>query len=313
MVAGGNFLVFPSYASSSFFRQLGRTLKETYATDNNIMSSLCSKKSNDVSCRFIPYKFLANWRIDLEKITELPSLLQFDDLLKPENEGKLERMHLVGAKFAAENGSSFIYQSPRKLPTEMILRLAVLSLLAVILSSAQNIQLPVRTARIASTLNAGPEKPPSGRVSGASPAVAGAYVSPSRAVHTAYNFGEKRLPSNGCFYNQFGYACCNKQLQEEMTQIADTLLANPRFHRCNLQKIANELQEGCEAKFGISVEAVVGLTDYAQRIHFHQNYVCKIEKNGRYMLVYGTPEQRTRLKRGYSNATIVTGEVHEYI
>ncbi|ETN81041.1 hypothetical protein NECAME_17948 [Necator americanus] len=38
-------------------------------------------------------------------------------------------------------------------------------------------------------------------------------------------------------------------------------------------------------------ETIVGLNDYAQRVNFRNDLVCKVELAGRYMLAYATPQQ----------------------
>ncbi|CCD71363.2 Ground-like domain-containing protein [Caenorhabditis elegans] len=127
---------------------------------------------------------------------------------------------------------------------------------------------------------------------------------------TEYNYPERNLPLKGCFYNNHGYACCNLKLQNKMEELADELLNNGTFHRCNVQKLANDLQDKVESAFKEDFETVVGLSDFAERIHFREHYVCKIEVNGRYMLAWATPDDiGTRRKRG-ANST--SDDIHEY-
>ncbi|KAF1748273.1 hypothetical protein GCK72_024740 [Caenorhabditis remanei] len=128
---------------------------------------------------------------------------------------------------------------------------------------------------------------------------------------TEYNYPERSLPLKGCFYNNHGYACCNLRLQNKMEELADELLNNGTFHRCNVQKLANDLQDKVETAFKEDFETVVGLSDFAERIHFREHYVCKIEVNGRYMLAWATPDDHSgaRAKRGV-NAT--ADDIHEY-
>ncbi|CAI5456082.1 unnamed protein product [Caenorhabditis angaria] len=135
---------------------------------------------------------------------------------------------------------------------------------------------------------------------------------PAKPRPVAYNYPERNLPLKGCFYNDHGYACCSKPLQGAMEELADDLLNNGTFHRCNVQKIANKLQEKVQEAFEDDFETVVGLSDFAERVHFRKYYVCKIEVNGRYMLAYSTPEQsskRLRAKRDYNSED---DEIHEY-
>ncbi|VDP50389.1 unnamed protein product [Heligmosomoides polygyrus] len=43
-----------------------------------------------------------------------------------------------------------------------------------------------------------------------------------------------------------------------------------------------------EAKFNVSFEAIVAYDDFAQKVHFSNDLICKVELGGRYMLTYAT-------------------------
>ncbi|KIH62233.1 hypothetical protein ANCDUO_07485 [Ancylostoma duodenale] len=45
-----------------------------------------------------------------------------------------------------------------------------------------------------------------------------------------------------------------------------------------------------DSRFKMKFETIVGLSDYAQRVNFKKDLVCKVELAGRYMLAYATPE-----------------------
>ncbi|VDK45402.1 unnamed protein product [Anisakis simplex] len=53
------------------------------------------------------------------------------------------------------------------------------------------------------------------------------------------------------------------------------------------------MQMNLQRAFNSSFEAVTGISDFASKIHFFKDYVCKVEVDGRYMLAYGTPGQAT--------------------
>ncbi|WKY15213.1 hypothetical protein Q1695_000590 [Nippostrongylus brasiliensis] len=122
--------------------------------------------------------------------------------------------------------------------------------------------------------------------------------------HTSYAYPEKQHPLKQCFYNPSGYACCNRILNDEIVKTYELMSNQPDFNPCNTQKIANAVQRACNKKFKMNFETIVGLSDYAQRVNFKKDLVCKVELGGRYMLAYATPEHSgARLKRGESNAT----------
>ncbi|RCN41214.1 ground-like domain protein [Ancylostoma caninum] len=108
--------------------------------------------------------------------------------------------------------------------------------------------------------------------------------------HSSYVFPEKQHPLKECFYNPSGYACCNRNLNDEIVRTFEQLVNDPTFSTCNIQKIANVLQRNCSRRFKMKFETIVGLSDYAQRVNFKKDLVCKVELAGRYMLAYATPE-----------------------
>ncbi|KAK5975564.1 hypothetical protein GCK32_001225 [Trichostrongylus colubriformis] len=128
---------------------------------------------------------------------------------------------------------------------------------------------------------------------------------PEIKTHRSYVYPEKNYPLRECFYNPSGYACCNRTLNDEIVRTFEHLVAEPGFNLCNTQKIANALQTNCARRFKLNFEAIVGLADYAQRVNFAQDLVCKVELAGRYMLVYATPIRTARVKRDDANAIII--------
>ncbi|CAI4228505.1 unnamed protein product [Auanema sp. JU1783] len=100
MIGGGNFYIRSNEKSHEYFLQLSIVLRGLYATDNNIMGSLCAKRFADVDCGEIPYKIIANWRWHLGERQVLPPLLQFDFL----GGKKFDRMKAIGLQFATASG-----------------------------------------------------------------------------------------------------------------------------------------------------------------------------------------------------------------
>lgn len=101
-----------------------------------------------------------------------------------------------------------------------------------------------------------------------------------------------RYPLPECYTDDSNLMCCNSSLENAMKEAFQSLLGEygQDFHRCNLQKIANRVQMTAEQQFNTPFEIVVGIRDFASRSHFWQNLICKIERDGRFILAYATPE-----------------------
>ena len=98
--------------------------------------------------------------------------------------------------------------------------------------------------------------------------------------------------------------CCNKQLNDLIVDTYTELEARPKFHTCNINAIATQLQMKAEQRFNTTFETIAGFEDFAQKIHFNGDLACKVEIGGkyvfeqtyaallqihfRYMLAYGT-------------------------
>ncbi|KAK0406225.1 hypothetical protein QR680_018445 [Steinernema hermaphroditum] len=108
------------------------------------------------------------------------------------------------------------------------------------------------------------------------------------------------LPLPKCFHNPTGYVCCNVHLNDMIVDTYTELESRPKFHSCNINLIARELQNAAEKRFNTTFETLVSYEDFAQKIHFHGDYVCKVELGGRYMLAYGTAKdvQQGQLDHG---------------
>ncbi|CAB3401012.1 unnamed protein product [Caenorhabditis bovis] len=277
MIAGGNFFVKSSQASSLFFHQLSTQIRIKYTTDNNVMGALCSKRFASVKCEYIPYHTISNWIWNNYKMK--PSLMQFDSLILPGTLGKLERMHKAGAKFVHPDGTCVSLASTN---------------VSTLVAFDQTLHLVLLPSHFNFFHFAH-----------------GICESICHFFPFVVDFLlERDLPMKGCFYNSHGFACCNAALQNLMEDIAKDMLNNGTFHRCNVQKVANVLQEKCEETFGAPFETIVGLSDYAERIHFKRTNVCKVEINGRYILAYETPDDTTGLLRRKRNDD--RDDIHAY-
>ncbi|CAJ0563830.1 unnamed protein product, partial [Mesorhabditis spiculigera] len=86
-----------------------------------------------------------------------------------------------------------------------------------------------------------------------------------------------------------GYACCNVKLNNLIENTYSEIKASPKYNACNIQIIANKIQEAAQNEFSHPFETVAALGDFAQNVHFAGDLVCKVEIDGKYMLAYGSP------------------------
>ncbi|VDM56401.1 unnamed protein product, partial [Angiostrongylus costaricensis] len=85
------------------------------------------------------------------------------------------------------------------------------------------------------------------------------------------------------------FMCCNSRLEQVMKQVFDELTSDGKWNRCNVQKLANNLQNRTESVFNTKFEVLVGLGDFASKSHFQGDLICKIEIQDRFVLSYATP------------------------
>ncbi|CAJ0574226.1 unnamed protein product, partial [Mesorhabditis spiculigera] len=110
------------------------------------------------------------------------------------------------------------------------------------------------------------------------------------APNVKYYYPPKtHLPLPVCFYNPTGYACCNVKLNNLIENTYSEIKASPKYNACNIQIIANKIQEAAQNEFSHPFETVAALGDFAQNVHFAGDLVCKVEIDGKYMLAYGSP------------------------
>ncbi|VDN01350.1 unnamed protein product [Thelazia callipaeda] len=103
------------------------------------------------------------------------------------------------------------------------------------------------------------------------------------------SYVEDQFPLPECYTNDAGYLCCNKDMEILMYNVYSQIMTDSKFHRCNIQFIANEMNKHLQTHFNSSFETVVGLGDFASKSHFYSNQICKIKVGERYVLAYGTP------------------------
>ncbi|GMR34595.1 hypothetical protein PMAYCL1PPCAC_04790 [Pristionchus mayeri] len=128
---------------------------------------------------------------------------------------------------------------------------------------------------------------------------------PTKPVRTRRNYGnygggydtypqKPKYPLSQCYTNDAGFMCCNKKLEGLIHDTFANLTADPKFQNCNTQKIANELQNRAQEKFGTDFEAITAIGDFASKTHFYSDLICKTEKQGRFMLAYATPNRHNK-------------------
>ncbi|VDM40947.1 unnamed protein product [Toxocara canis] len=93
----------------------------------------------------------------------------------------------------------------------------------------------------------------------------------------------RQYPLPQCYTNKSGFMCCNKRLESEMRTTFNQLKSSHKgtFQTCNTQKIANVMQENLQRSFNSTFETVAAIGDFASKIHFFSDHVCKLEIDGR--------------------------------
>ncbi|CAI2293336.1 unnamed protein product [Caenorhabditis sp. 36 PRJEB53466] len=113
-----------------------------------------------------------------------------------------------------------------------------------------------------------------------------AIVSPDTQHKTRRS--DPKYPLKQCYTESSGFMCCNQKLEKVMH---DTVAKFKGAKACNLQKVSTMLQANSQRTFGTEFEALTSVGDFASKIHFYSDFVCKMERDGRTMLVYATPNR----------------------
>ncbi|KAK0395337.1 hypothetical protein QR680_001237 [Steinernema hermaphroditum] len=102
-----------------------------------------------------------------------------------------------------------------------------------------------------------------------------------------------KYPLPECYTNDSGFMCCNKELEHVIGKTYDELKKSQdgKWKNCNVQQLASKLSENAEKAFNTTFESIAGIDDYASKSHFFSNFICKVEREGRYMLAYGSPKR----------------------
>uniref|UniRef100_A0A1I7ZUT7 Ground-like domain-containing protein n=1 Tax=Steinernema glaseri TaxID=37863 RepID=A0A1I7ZUT7_9BILA len=128
---------------------------------------------------------------------------------------------------------------------------------------------------------------------GAAPTYQAATAAPIDAK-VVDNYGVSNdFPLPGCYLNDAGYLCCNKEQEMVMHKAYDNITSSRggKFKKCNIHQISVKLQEDLQNHFKADFEAVTAVGDFASKNYFSQDYICKIKRDDMYMLGFGTPQR----------------------
>uniref|UniRef100_A0A914Z7N4 Ground-like domain-containing protein n=1 Tax=Panagrolaimus superbus TaxID=310955 RepID=A0A914Z7N4_9BILA len=92
-----------------------------------------------------------------------------------------------------------------------------------------------------------------------------------------------KFPLPECYTNKHGFMCCSKELEDTINEAYDGLKNSKegKWSACNIQQIANRVQDLAEKRFNTTFEALAGISDYASKSNFYHNYICKVERDNR--------------------------------
>jgi hypothetical protein len=100
-----------------------------------------------------------------------------------------------------------------------------------------------------------------------------------------------KWPLPSCYLNKHGFMCCSTELEDVITKTYNRLdkSRNGKWKKCNLQQIANAVQKACESHFGVPFEVISGAGDYASKINFSKDLLCKIKSDKQFITAFATP------------------------
>ncbi|KAI6190103.1 Ground-like domain-containing protein [Aphelenchoides bicaudatus] len=83
--------------------------------------------------------------------------------------------------------------------------------------------------------------------------------------------------------------CCNRVLEEMIYRTSDAMI-NANINKCNTESYAQTLRNLLEKQFQTTFEIIVSTEDFAAKIRFRENLLCKTIVNEKIVLAYATPE-----------------------
>ncbi|KAF8385256.1 hypothetical protein PRIPAC_74398 [Pristionchus pacificus] len=100
-------------------------------------------------------------------------------------------------------------------------------------------------------------------------------------------------PLPRCFFNRSGFSCCNHLLNDSVEGLMERMQREPGYSTCNTHRITQRISSMLRSTTGWEqqdFEILVSLGDFGQTVHFQGDLACKLEIDGKFFLVYGTPK-----------------------
>ncbi|CAD6195587.1 unnamed protein product [Caenorhabditis auriculariae] len=114
-----------------------------------------------------------------------------------------------------------------------------------------------------------------------------------------HDFPRPKYPLPQCYTNDSGFMCCNPRLEWLMKETYDDLDMDPKWQSCNIEKLVEKIQENAHEAFDLNFETIVGYGDFATKVHFYKDYICKIERGEKFIIAYASPSQPHPEKEPY--------------
>ncbi|KAK6016881.1 ground-like domain protein [Ostertagia ostertagi] len=111
------------------------------------------------------------------------------------------------------------------------------------------------------------------------------------AQQPVYVQPKPRYPLPQCYTNDSGFMCCNRELERVMRDVLEELTADKGWQTCNVQKIANTLQNRTQSIFNTDFEALAGLGDFASKTHFTMISYARLSSRADSCCCYATPNR----------------------
>ncbi|KAE9552195.1 hypothetical protein FO519_004576 [Halicephalobus sp. NKZ332] len=100
---------------------------------------------------------------------------------------------------------------------------------------------------------------------------------------------ESAFPLPNCYRTGAGFLCCNRQL-EELIYKSNSFVKEKNLSKCNVHAFAQNLDKTAQELFGTTFEIIIGVGDFASKIRFKDNLICKTIADNKVILIWATPE-----------------------
>ncbi|CAD5221407.1 unnamed protein product [Bursaphelenchus okinawaensis] len=108
---------------------------------------------------------------------------------------------------------------------------------------------------------------------------------------------EARYPLKQCYTNADKFMCCNERLEKFMDEAYRIL--EETGGGGSKKKVADFMENFMESRLDKTFEVIVGTGDYVSKSHFSDDHYCKIKRDDKFILVYGTPVEGKEETAGY--------------